>query len=158
MKQTLTVTIVDNRPEPPRNNMKKWIALAIVAVIAVPFIIFFAAQFFSQGTANLRGETAKRNLVEANGNYRIEAYDHFYDLCAKVQTDKNMLANTEASLKGASSLQKQELASAILAQRNQLAADVNQYNVDAHKGYTLGQFKASDLPWQLSMKGHTTCR
>jgi len=135
------------------------IAGLVVAVLVVSMVIWFAANIFSQETAPFRGETSKRNQVEANGQYRIAAYDHFKDLCATVQTDKQTITNTQGQLDlSTDPAQKQALSLFLLAQNNKLAEDVNQYNADASKSYTLGQFRDSSLPYKLYIEGETQCQ
>lgn len=118
-------------------------------VIAVGVMAIFGVGWLSRSTADFRGKTNETNQVNS-GNYRIAAYNHFYDLCAAVQTDETRIANAEADLKANKDPDRApELQANLDAAKNTRAADINQYNADAHKADTLAHFRASDLPYQI---------
>lgn len=135
-----------------------WIAAGI-AGIALIFALWFGGIIFSNKTANFRGNASVINKTRANGNYRIAAYDHFYDLCASVQNQEVTIEAQKAELATNPSKDRKEQInanlSALAANRGEL---INQYNADARKNYTSGQFKSSDLPFHLdSTEAQTTC-
>lgn len=133
--------------------------LAIVAFIAIGFVGVFGYGWFTDHTANRQGETQKKHLIEGNGQYRIAAYDHFYDLCAAVQTDEASIRNLQQELKTTTdATRKAVIPASITALANKRADDINTYNADARKSYTEAQFKSSDLPSQLDpTQENTTC-
>lgn len=131
-----------------------YVAAAIVGS-ALLVALFFATGWFSQKTANFRGETDKRNQVEANGAYRIGAYDHFFDLCQHVQSDEQSITNLLAE-KPADAQRRDVIDASVTALRNDRADSITQYNADARKSYTLGQFRSSDLPYQLDLNAKET--
>jgi hypothetical protein len=133
----------------------------IVVVIVVGLVGVFGFGWFSNSTANFRGNVAKKNLVEANGNYRIAAYDHFFDLCAGVQSDEASIKNLQDELQGSPAPDAQRITviqASITALKNARATAINQYNVDAAKSYTEGQFRSSHLSFKLDLNAQeTTC-
>lgn len=134
-------------------------ALGLVIILAIGVMAVFGLGWFQQSTANFRGETAKRNQVEANGALRVAAYDHFHDLCAAIQTDEASIVNLQDELKTADDPQRKlVLVASITALRNNRAEDINDYNADSAKSYTIGQFRSSDLPFRIEIKEEeTTC-
>ena len=135
--------------------------IAILVTLAVGAVGVFGFGWFRQSTADFRGETQKKEQVEANGAYRIAKYDHFFDLCASVQSNESSIKNLQAELNGPPAPSESRVAqinASITALRNQRAESINQYNVDAAKDYTSGQFKASKLPFKLYINAEeTTC-
>lgn len=132
---------------------------AVVVLIVVGLVGVYGFGWFQRGTADFRGRTNQINQVNGNGSYRIAAYDHFYDLCAGVQTDEARIASTQRDLKLTTDpARKMQLEANLSAQQNTRAGDINQYNADARKAATEGQFRASDLPYQLDINAEeTTC-
>lgn len=140
-----------------------WLIGVIAAVIVVVLIagVMWVGGFglFSRATANERGKTDVRERTVADGQYRIAQYDHFWDLCGAVQSTEDAIANTETELAAKPSEERAEqLRANLTAQRNQRAELINQYNADARKAGTAGQFRDSALPYQLDKKAEaTTC-
>ncbi len=125
---------------------------AIVAVLVLSVGLMFVTGTISIFTAPFRGEVEKNELVEADGSYRIAAYDEFYKLCSSIKSKNdqikiftNELAVTENKSR------KVQLLSAITAQQNVKAELVNEYNSKAASEYTKGQFRDSDLPYEIDM-------
>jgi hypothetical protein len=131
----------------------------IVLTVIIGLVGIFGFGWLSNSTANFRGEVSKRNMVEANGAYRIAAYDHFFDLCQQVQATEASISNTEDVLKTTTDAQlKTQYTANLLALRNNRADLITQYNADSDKSYTEGQFKSSNLPYELNVnKENTVC-
>lgn len=131
----------------------------IVIFLLVGLVGVYGFGWFTDATANRQGRTQQEQQVNGNGNYRIQAYDHFFNLCAQVQTDEASISNAEDELRTTTDpTRKATLPATILALKNNRAGDINQYNADAAKAGTLGQFRSSNLPYQLDItQEHTTC-
>ena len=69
------------------------IAAAIIIGLLLMTMAVWGYGFYSDATSDRAGKTDKQRLIERNGSYRIAAYDHFYDLCAAVQTTEDGRAN-----------------------------------------------------------------
>lgn len=131
--------------------------LAVVVFITVGLVGVYGEGWFTDHTANRQGETQKKHLVEGNGQYRIAAYDHFFDLCTQVQSSEASIQNAEAELKTTTDQQRQTVLNAsITALRNSRAQLIFQYNNDSEKSYTEGQFKSSQLPYRLDTTQENT--
>lgn len=129
----------------------------IVVALIIGLVGIFGFGWLSNSTANFRGEVSKRNLVEANGAYRIAAYDHFFDLCQQVQAKEASITNVQDELKTTTDQQRALILNAsITALRNSRADLITQYNTDSDKSYTEGQFKSSNLPYTLVVSQENT--
>lgn len=146
-----------------KDGSKYAVLTTLGTVAGVVFLILLATMwifgwgFISQSSANFRGETSKRNLVEANGSFRIAAYDHFHDLCADIQAteDKIRIQRDELTM-DPSPQRAEEIRINVIALESHRAEAIRQYNQDAHKSYTIGQFRSSDLPFQLDPTARST--
>lgn len=125
---------------------------AFFSVIAVVLIILFTTGTLQKWTANWRGDVSATEQTQADGQYRIANYNHFFDLCASIQTDEARIQNLEET--ATDSVKDQTTLTAV---KNSRAEKINQYNADAAKEATAGQFRDSGLPYELHMEGETTC-
>lgn len=116
----------------------------MVLMMAVSAMAIFGFGLFQRETADFRGETEMIELVEADGSFRLVSYDHFFDLCAAVQTKEAEIVNAEDS-------DVPNRDTVLLALRNQRAGLINDYNADARKARTRGQFRDLSLPDRLSV-------
>lgn len=132
--------------------------LAGLSLIAVFVALWFGGILFSNATADFRGNASVINKTRASGNYRIAQYDHFFDLCAAVQSTEGQITAQKGEIPFATPTRKAQIyenVDALTASRFSLIA---QYNADARKSYTAGQFRSSDLPFHLdSTQETTTC-
>ena len=133
------------------------VALAVALILAVMYV--FGWGFFAKTTAPWRGEVGKHERVEGNADYRIAAYDHFFDLCAQVQSDEASIGGLRRELKAdprPTDERATQINASITALESNRAANINQYNADAAKQYTEGQFRSSGLPYRLSVSTKET--
>lgn len=129
------------------------------AVIAVA--LFLAAVYggglMQRMTADFRGETGQIEQTQADADYRISAYDQFYDKCAGIQTLESKITNLSDELEETEDEQRKSvLNTSITASKNKRAELINDYNADARKEATRGQFKASDLPYEIDINEEGT--
>lgn len=124
---------------------------AVLAVVAAILILVYGFGMLQRGTADFRGETSQIEQTKADANYRIASYDHFYDLCAGVQSLESKISNMvdELEITGDDTQRKTVLNTSITASKNKRAELIATYNADARKEATRGQFKASELPYEL---------
>lgn len=127
---------------------KKWLAVFVALVVLGP-VIGFGVKWI---TADARGAGAAREQIKANPNFRIAAYQEFFDLCSAVQAQEDRIAifKDDTSLNGQTNLR------AVEAKRAELIRD---YNSKASRNYTEGQFRDSDLPYHIDPdpEATTTC-
>lgn len=129
---------------------------ALVAIVAVVLLIALVAGIwvFRVATADVKGRGDQILKTEGNADYRIAAYDRFYDLCASIQALEDQIAVMSAD----TTLPAEQRATNILALTNQRNSLIRQYNADARKADTRGNFRASDLPYEIDQtQEHTSC-
>ncbi len=134
--------------------MKKTILGAITSLLLVAALFLVAVYgfgFLQRETADFRGETGQIEQTKANSDYRIASYDHFYDSCASIQSIESKISNMEDELDEIDDSQREiVLNTSITASKNKRAELINSYNADARKEATQGQFRSSDLPYQIN--------
>jgi hypothetical protein len=130
---------------------------SVLGAIVIGFAIWFLAFGIQWGTAPIRGKLQAREQIYS-GNFTIQAYNSFFDKCASVQTLDQALNESYSELATATGDDKSRIETNIGAQLNSRNDAVNQYNADSHKTWTVGQFKARNLPYSLPpyQKGQVT--
>lgn len=133
------------------------IVSAVVIAVAIILASVYGGGLLQRMTADFRGETDQIEQTQADADYRISAYDQFYDKCAGIQTIESKIANLSDELEEAEDEQRKSvLNTSITASKNKRAELINDYNADARKEATRGQFKASELPYEIDIEGETT--
>ena len=131
-----------------------WVAMAFILALAI-FAVVWVVRYYS---ADERGRAQAREQIQS-GPSRVAAYNHFFDLCAAVQTDEATLqAQREELATNPSESRRGQIQANIAALKSGRAEKINSYNADARKDYTIGQFRSSGLPYQLVLTQEvTTC-
>lgn len=135
-----------------------FVVLLVMVIVGAMWIFGFG--LFQRSTADFRGETAEREQVFADANYRIASYDKFFDICASVQSKEDQISNLEMELDltTPSASREERIYSSITALRNSRAELIRGYNADASKTDTRANFLASNLPFNLNTNTEeTTC-
>lgn len=138
-------------------NVGAGIALGVLALVLL-VVGGFALRWV---TAEPRGALSQREKTIADGNYRIAAYDSFFDQCGAIQAKEDQIRQTEdrriddksGSAGGFTSTQKDAI---LLALKNSRAELVRSYNADAAKADTKANFLASSLPYQINVNDYNT--
>lgn len=121
------------------------ILMAVLVVVAIAALVFGIRWI----TAEPKGKLQAREQIQSGSN-RIAAYNHFFDLCAAVQSDEATIASLKEELgTGPSESRRGQIQATLTALRAARAEKINQYNADARKDYTTGQFRSSGLPYTL---------
>lgn len=133
--------------------------MTLVLGLILAGMAVFGVGLFKRSTADFRGGTAQRERTLADPDYRIAAYDRFFDLCAAVQSSEATAASLEEELETKpSDARVEQIQASLTAVRANRAEQVNQYNADAAKAGTRAQFRASTLPYTLDVNAEvTTC-
>lgn len=133
--------------------------VAIIVVLILAAMAVFGFGLFQRGTADFRGGTKAIEKTKGSGDFRIAAYDHFFNLCAAVQSDEASIDSLKEELNtNPSDGRKEQVQASMTALRSSRAEKINQYNADAHKDFTVGQFRDSQLPFTLDRNSEaTTC-
>ncbi|MBM7598211.1 hypothetical protein JOC34_000568 [Virgibacillus halotolerans] len=134
--------------------MKKATLITITSLLAIAVLFLVSVYgfgFLQRETADFRGETGQIEDTKANSDYRIASYDSFYDSCASVQSIESKIVNMQDELEETDEVQRETvLKTSITAAKNKRAELISSYNADARKEATQGQFRASDLPYELN--------
>lgn len=142
----------------------RWFSKAVLgwAMLLIVLMVFgsmwiFGWGFFQRATADFRGETAALEQIKADPNSRISAYEHFFGLCTAIQGHEDTIRALRTELDGnPSDSRAEQIRGAITA--NQAARDtkIRQYNNNAAKDFTVGQFRDADLPERLDVDEEVT--
>ena len=135
------------------------LVLALLAAVVIGSMAIFGWGWFQRSTADFRGETAALEQIKADPDSRISAYEHFFNLCASIQGHEDAIRALQAELDGGPSESRAEqIRGAITANQAKRDGKIRQYNADASKDYTVGQFRDANLPHQISTDSEeTTC-
>lgn len=137
-------------------NFALWIGALLVLFGAV-WAITFA---FGWVSAPWNGKLQARQEINS-GAFRITAYNHFFDLCASVQGLEGQLDAEKALLPSTTGYTHDRILTNIGGIEGARAQAIAQYNADANKSYTIGQFRSNNLPYQLPagayIGGRTSC-
>lgn len=126
------------------------VVLIIVGLIFATMAIFGIGTF-QRSTANFRGKTSQIEKTRANGDYRIANYDWFFAQCGAIQAKEDQI---EVFAEDTSPIGEANLR-AVKASRASL---IRAYNAKATAEGTSGQFRSSDLPYQIQpSQEKTTC-
>lgn len=118
------------------------VLVGIAALVGVGWTI----RYYS---APIEGRVGAQERIQS-APYRIAAYEHFFNLCAGVRTDEASLdAQTEQLEATTDAFQRTRVQTNITGLIGHRAGLIEEYNANARKSYTEGQFRDSDLPYQL---------
>jgi hypothetical protein len=136
-------------------------ALIVIASVLAVAAIMVGAYAIKWATADVRGNVAANEAIKADPQFRIEAYERFFNACASIQALEAQLVAQTAELEAKPTEKRRlQIATNITALTGARGEAVAQYNADARKSYTAGQFRSSDLPFQLPTlmpEGGTQC-
>lgn len=123
-------------------------------LLAVVVTAFYVIKYV---TADARGTVSAREQIKGSGTYRIAAYNDFFDLCAAVQADEARIRALRAE-PNPTPVRVSQISASITAITASRAEKIATYNANARKDYTVGQFRASSLPFALDPDREvTTC-
>lgn len=123
--------------------------LAVVTVFIVIAAGVAAGWAIKYATADVRGRIEANETIKSGAN-RIAQYNRFFNACAAVQANEGALDASLAQLaETTSESEKERIRANITGLRATRSRTIAEYNSDATKNYTNGQFRDSDLPYQL---------
>lgn len=134
----------------PVGKIIGWSLVALVGVIALYLVIGSAVWGFGVATAGIFGRGEARKQIQS-AEFRIEAYQTFFNQCGSIQGLEGQIDELEAQLKRFESGSREYNITAVSltgvkGARHQAIA---KYNQDANKDYTEGQFRDRNLPHQI---------
>lgn len=127
--------------------MKKvWLAiLGIALFVGVILALIYGGGWLQRLTADFRGETAQIEKVQADPNFRIAAYEQFYDRMGRIEALEQQICTMQEA-----DLPENQTATNVLALTNQRIDLIEKYEADASKEDTRANFLASDLPYEIN--------
>lgn len=127
-----------------------WIILGVIGIFVFIWLLAFAAFGIRVATAGIVGAGKARIQIQSAPS-RISAYNHFFNLCASVQSNEARVDELETVIDSITTVaEKERLAISLGGVKALRREGIRQYNADARKDYTIGQFRDSDLPYQIS--------
>jgi hypothetical protein len=110
-----------------------------------------------RSTADYRGETDQIEKTRADGSYRIQAYETFFDQCNAIAAKQQTVKQMEAELETTDDAQRKAwLQNTLTGIKSSLNTDISRYNADAAKEDTVGNFRASGLPYKIELDDKET--
>lgn len=130
----------------------------IVIAAAVAIVLLVAGTLgIKYLTADTRGQVDANERIKADGGNRIAEYERFFDLCSSAMTTQDQIDNLEDEAKTAEEPRLTQISSSITALKGKLSENVNDYNSAASRDYTSGQFRDSNLPFELDREKEISC-
>jgi len=126
--------------------------LAFVLMFVLVIVFWGFSTGFKYFTAKPSGIAEKERQVQS-AEFRIYSYEHFYDMGARIESLEAKLVAQKKKI------QKQKEGSEeysrtltnIAALEGLIIENKAQYNADAKKEETRGQFRANDLPYSYDL-------
>lgn len=141
--------------------MSKWIVnTGVGIVLAALFVlgIIYLSGSLSMLTADFRGEVQEKERVRADGDYRVANYDMFFEKCSDAKSLQQQIENQEElAAKTDDPDQQQIYESGALGMKQSLEKVVNDYNAKAASEGTRGEFRDSDLPYEIDTEQEIEC-
>ncbi len=124
--------------------------LGIVAAIVLWIAIASAVWGFGVATAGIYGRGEARKEIQS-AEFRIEAYQHFFNMCGSIQGLEGQIDELTAELElfEPGSREYTHTVKSLTGVKGYRHQAIARYNQDALKDYTEGQFRDKDLPYQI---------
>lgn len=133
--------------------MKKAIAIGVASFLGVCLVIWFlvgAIWGFGVATAGIYGRGEAHKQIKS-ADFRIAAYDKFFNQYASVKALEGQIDELTATLATMEPGTREYTytQSALTGVKGLRHTAIQQYNADAMKNWTEGQFRDNDLPYQI---------
>ncbi len=124
-------------------------------VIGLILLIGVIGYGLSWWAAPWQGKLEARQQIESGAN-RIAKYDTFFNQCASIQGIEATLDALDEELATADkgTFNYDRIQANITGNKSARLNAIAQYNADANKEYTGGQFRDSNLPFQIPATAH----
>lgn len=125
------------------------IAFIIISAFFVIAAIIAGTYVYRYNMAKVEGIVSAQEQIQSKDT-RITAYNHFFDMNVAIEaTTEKIRIQKELLAKTTDSDEIQRINVVISSLENKRAELVAQYNGDAQKDYTIGQFRSWKLPYQV---------
>ena len=131
--------------------------LGLVSLLVASTITLLATGTLQKWTADFRGGVKAKEQTTGNGAFRVNTYNHFFNLCASVQSTEDAIKNAKDEMadKETTADRKAKLRQNITALNNSRAEDIRTYNADSANEYK-DAFRSNDLPVTLNVAAERT--
>lgn len=126
-----------------------WVAAGVLAVFVLYGSLALAGWGWRWVAAPIEGAVGAREEIQS-GEFRVAAYERFFNLCSAVQSHEAQLDALHAELEDADKDDLSRIRSNITGVRSQRLRLIREYNSEAARDYTTGQFRSADLPDRLT--------
>lgn len=127
------------------------ITLIVIGTVLGIAILIVGGWAYRYYTAPIRGQIEQREEVQS-GDYRLYSYEHFYNMYANIQAYEDQIRNQQEMLETVEGDEAARYRQNINALKNQRASAIREYNSDARKEESRGQFRSDDLPYQIDIE------
>jgi len=126
------------------------IVLGVLGVFLVMWLVVIGIWGFGVATAGLYGRGEAIKQIQSD-NFRIGAYQYFFNQCASIQGLEGKIdeLTIQLSLLEPGTRSYDYTLCSLTGVKGFRHEAIAKYNQDALKDYTEGQFRDSDLPYQL---------
>ena len=134
------------------DNVKTGITIVVLSICAM--LIIWASVIgiwgFGVATAGLYGRGEAHKEIQS-ADFRIVAYDHFFNLYASIKSLEGKINELTATLNllEPGTREYNYTLTALAGVKGLRHEAIQQYNADAQKDWTMGQFRDNDLPYQI---------
>ena len=127
-----------------------YIVLGMVGILLLWLVIASTIWGFGVATAGIFGRGEAHKQIQSS-EFRIESYQHFFNTCASIQGLEGQIDELTAQLKQfePGSREYNIISVSLTGVKGFRHTAIAKYNQDALKDYTEGQFRDSDLPYQI---------
>lgn len=132
--------------------MKPWqIALTIVVSIAAIWGMIAGIWGLGVATAGIYGRGEAHKVINSS-DFRIAAYDHFFNQYASIKSLESQIDELTATLAllEQGTREYNYTLTSLTGVKNLRHQAIQQYNADAMKDWTEGQFRDAQLPYQIA--------
>ncbi len=121
-----------------------------IAVLIVAWLIIAAFWGLGVATAGLYGRGEAHKQIQS-ADFRLAAYNHFFNLYASIKSLEGKIDELTAQLEQfePGTRDYSYTLSALTGVKGLRHEAIQQYNADAAKDYTIGQFRAVGLPYYI---------
>mgnify|MGYP006274476823 CR=1 FL=1 len=128
----------------------KYVGIGLIGILGLVLLIG-GGWAFRYYTAEMRGTIEAEEDIQS-ADYRVYSYDHFFNMYADIQAFDDQIKNQEELIETLTDEEEiQRYRKNINALKNQKAAVVREYNADARREETAGQFRDDGLPYQIEL-------
>ncbi len=124
----------------------------IVLGIGIVLLIIVGGWAYRYFTAPIEGRVGVQERIQSATNI-IVSYNFFHDLYGAILSYDTSLKALEDELSQVTSEgEKERILATIAGLKGQRARAIQEYNANARKSYTTGQFRDWQLPYQIEVK------